>query len=348
MVSQREAYLHETQLDRGGRSAWGAIFAGVFVGLAIFAVLSLLGLGIGLTAIEIDENDVMGSVPTASPIWLFVSQVIALGIGGFVAGRLAGVLHGVGSMLHGATVWALSTLAAAWLTISAGIGVFNMAGSALSLAGSTVSQAVSATGSAVGSAIPDDVNLPDLAISQIGLEDLPEPIATRLREAGITPQNFREETREAFRSVISRAEQQRAFRAVSSTALEILRNPTNARTELQNLADTLIGGEDAVLSEEDRQEALRVMQRRLGMTPQEAEAYVDQIQARMEELRAEFQTAIDESQQQLDEFQASAIEAADQAADRAAKAALLAALAALVGLGAAVFGAYVGRPINID
>lgn len=347
-IRQTGAYMRETQLDRGGRSAWGAILVGSVIGLAVFAMLSLLGVGLGLTAIEIGEDNPLGGVPTASPIWLFVSQIISLGIGGFVAGRLAGVLHGIGSMLHGAAVWALSTLVAAWLAVSASVGLFNMTGSAIGMVGSAVSNAASATGGAVQAMMPEDVNLPDLAVSQLGLEDLPDPVAARLREAGITPENFRNEAREAFRDVISRSEQARARRAISNSAVDILRNPSDIEAELQQLADTLVGGEDAVLSEEDRAEALRLMESRLGLTRQEANAYIDQVEARLTEARAEAEAAIAEARQSFEETKAAAVEAADQAADMAAAAALMAALASLIGLVAAAAGAHLGRPVDID
>jgi hypothetical protein len=338
----------ETALDRGGRSAWGAIFAGSVIGLAMFAMLSLLGLGLGLTGIEVDANDPLGAVPIASPVWIFVSQIVALGAGGYVAGRLAGVLHANGTILHGAAVWALSTLAAGWLVVSAGAGLFNMAGSAISVVGSAVSSTASATGSAVQAAIPDDINLPELAVSQVGLEDLPDSVAARLRDNGMTPSNFREEAREAFRSVISRSEQARARDAISRTAMDVLQSPLDVKSQISQLSDTLIGGEDAVLSKEDRDEAIRVMERRVGLSRQEAATYVDQVQAQLEKARAEAQAAIDQAEQAIDEAQATAIDAADQAADAAATAALLAALASLIGLFAAAGGAYLGRPADFD
>lgn len=340
--------VSEVELDRGGRTAWGAIIAGSVVGLAVFAMLSLLGMGIGMTSIEVDASNPLGVVPTASPIWLFVSQLIALGVGGYVAGRLAGVLHKMGSILHGAAVWGVATIVAVWLTVSAGAGLFNLAGSALSGAGSAISATATGAGNAIQAVIPDDINLPDLALSQIGMEDLPDPVAARLRENGITPENFREEAKEAFRNVISRSEQARARRAVTRTATDIIQSPTDAAEELSSLADTLVGGENAVLNEEDRKEAKRVMERRVGLSPQEAEAYIDQVQTQLEDARAEAQQTLDEAQAALQEAQTAAVNAADQAIDAIAGAALLAALASLLGLLAAAGGAIAGRPADLD
>lgn len=340
--------VSEVELDRGGRASWGAIIAGTVVGLAVFFMLSLLGMGIGLTAIEVDANNPLGIVPTASPIWLFISQIVALGVGGFVAGRLAGVLHKAGAILHGTAVWGLATLAAAWLAVSAGAGLFNMAGATLNTASSAISATASGVGDAASTVIPEDINLPDLAVSQVGMEDLPDPVAARLRANGITPDNFQEEAREAFRNVISRAEQARARRAVTGTATDILQSPMDAEQELTQLADTLIGGENAVLSEEDRAEALRVMERRTGLSRQEAAAYVDQVEAKFEAVQADVQQALDEAQAAANEAQAMAVDAADATIDAAATAALLAALASLLGLAAAAGGAIAGRPTDLS
>ncbi|MCL3882638.1 hypothetical protein [Marivita sp. GX14005] len=347
-VRTTTAYTPEARLDLGGRASWGAILAGTVVGLAVFAMLALLGAGLGFAAIEVDSTDPLGAVPTASPIWMFLSQLVALGAGGYVAGRLAGVLHGIGAILHGAVVWGLSTLLAAWLAVSASVGLFNMAGSAISMAGSAVSTTASATADAVDAAIPDDVNLPDLAVSEIGLEDLPDPVAARLREAGITPQNFQDEAQEAFRNVISRSEQARARNLVRNAATDILQNPANAQDRLQQLGDALVGGENAVLNDQDREEAIRVMQRRLDLTPQEASNYVDQVEAELERLRGEMQASLDMAQQAFEDAQAAAVDAADEAADSIATAALLAALASLIGLAAAAGGAFLGRPVDLD
>ena len=131
------------------------------------------------------------------------SQIIALGAGGYVAGRLAGVLHKAGSVLHGAAVWGVATLAAAWLTVSAGAGLFNLAGSALSGAGSAISATASGrlgcSGDHAGRREPTG---PGRRSGRSG--GFAEPVATRLRENGIAPENF-QEGQEAFRNVISRS-----------------------------------------------------------------------------------------------------------------------------------------------
>jgi hypothetical protein len=319
----------ERLYDGPGRTAWGAILAGTVVAGGVFVLLALAGLGLGFTLLEPDEASPMNGAFTTTAIWQFVSQLIALAAGGFVAGRLAGVLHGIGAALHGATVWGLSTLLALWLAISATAGLFSMAGSA-------ISSIASGVGSAAQAAIPEDLSLPDLSVSGIDMQDLPEPLRRTLRENGITPDNFQREAREAFRSVISAQEQARIRQQATEAAGDLVGSPGDAREDVNDFVDSVFG-QGAILSEEDREEAIAVMEGRFGITEAEAEEFLQTVETRAEELQAEAEEALQQAQEQ-------AAEAADTATDAIASAAWLAALASLIGLAAAVGGAIAGRP----
>lgn len=319
----------ERMYDGPGRAHWGAIFAGSVVALGVFVLLALAGIGLGLSIFEATEASPMNGSLTTTAIWQFVSQLIALGVGGFTAGRLAGVLHPMGAMLHGATVWALTTLAALYLATQAITGLVGAAGSALSGIAGGASSAVSAI-------IPDDLSLPDLSLGNVSLEDLPQPVQDALRENGITPANFRQEAQEAFRSVISQQEQATITSQATETAQDIVQNPGDAVAEAEQFIDRIFGN-GGVLGDEDQQEALAVMQDRFGLSQEEAEQYLQTVQERAEALQADAAAALDNARIQ-------AVQAADAAADAIATAAWLAALASLIGLGAAVAGAAAGRP----
>ncbi|WP_281826930.1 hypothetical protein [Jannaschia rubra] len=319
----------ERMYDGRGRAVWGAIFAGTVVALGVFVLLSLVGIGLGLSLFEPDEASPMNGSLTTTAIWQFISQLVALGAGGYVAGRLAGVMHSVGAMLHGATVWALTTLAAVWLATSAAMGIANVAGSA-------ISSIASGLGSATQAVVPDDFSLPDVSISSLSMDDLPDGVQQALRRNGITPENFRAEAREAFRNVISQQEQARIRQQATATADDILANPTNIGAEVDNFIDNVFG-QGGVLGEEDRQEAIAVMENRFGVTPAEAERFIDDVQARAEQVQQRAEAALTEARE-------TALAAAEEATDAAATAAWLAALASLIGLGAAVGGAAAGRP----
>lgn len=319
----------ERMYDGPGRARWGAIFAGVVVALGMFVLLALAGIGLGLSIFEATDADPMNGSLTTTAIWQFVSQLVALFVGGYTAGRLAGVLHPMGSMLHGLTVWAATTLAMLYFATQAAMGIAGAAGSAIAnVAGGATS--------AVQAVIPDDFSLPDLSVGNLSLEDLPQPVQDALEEAGVTPGNFQSEAQEAFREVISQEEQAAVQEEATSALQSIVQNPTDIGAEAEAFIQNVFGS-GGVLGQEDRAEALQVMQQRFGLSAEEAEQFLQSIQDRAEEIQTSAQTA-------LEEARAEAVQAADAAADVAATAAWLAALASLIGLGAAVLGAAAGRP----
>src|SRR5260370_24031052 len=99
------------------RISWGAIFAGVIVVLAVQLLLSMLGLGIGLSFVNPAEGNSPnpGSIGLGAGIWWGVSYLIALFAGGYVAGTLAGSLLAWAGALHGILVWAFTLLVTFYL-----------------------------------------------------------------------------------------------------------------------------------------------------------------------------------------------------------------------------------------
>jgi hypothetical protein len=129
------------------RVSWGAIFAGGVVAVAVSTMLHLLGAGAGLATIDATA----GRTPTASAfttgaaIWLAVSTLIGLGMGGFVAGRLSGTTDNEDGLLHGLAVWAVAAL----LTMAvAGSATITVAGAMVQGIGSVMGTAATAGGAA--------------------------------------------------------------------------------------------------------------------------------------------------------------------------------------------------------
>ena len=321
----------ETSLDRGGRASWSAILAGTVIGLAIFVLLSLLGLWLGFAAMEPTDANPIGAVPSVAPWWIVVSQILALLAGGYAAGRFAGVLHKAGSWLHGAAVWAVATLAAVWFGVSASASLVNMTGSLMTSTAKGVADAAQAV-------IPEDAELPDFALSNVSMDALPPDLRDSLQSQGLTPENFQTEAREIFRQVVSGAEQRRAVDAAQNTAAQIVQQPSTASEEIDDLVGNLFG-QGGVLGEEDRAEAIEVLENRYDISEAEAEQFVDEVQARLQE-------TVDTAQSALDDARQAATEAMDTAVDAASIAAMGAFIASLLGLVAAVFGAALGRPVR--
>ncbi len=112
------------------RVSWGAILAGTIVALAVQIVLTLLGFSIGLGVMsQATDTSALGGVGIGGMIWLVVSTLISLYIGGYVAARLAGVPTKTDGVLNGVVVWALATLLSLYLATSAvGTAVSGVAG----------------------------------------------------------------------------------------------------------------------------------------------------------------------------------------------------------------------------
>lgn len=114
------------------RITWGAIFAGVVVALVIQMVLSLLGLGIGLGAVNPTDANPLAGIGIGAGIWWVASMLISLFIGGLVAGRLSGIPGKADSFLHGMLTWCVFTLLSFYLLTTTVGGIFNTVGKAVS------------------------------------------------------------------------------------------------------------------------------------------------------------------------------------------------------------------------
>ena len=149
------------------RISWSAVFAGALVALAIHIALSTLGVGVGAAAIDPHnrEHPTKG-VPTTILVWMFVSGLIALFAGGWVAGRLANTVP-FDSAIQGIIVWSFATVALLILaTTTAGAvlgGTFRLLGAGVSAAGS----AASAAGSAVATVAPHAAQLAKDALGDV-------------------------------------------------------------------------------------------------------------------------------------------------------------------------------------
>lgn len=136
------------------RVSWGAIFAGVAVTLFTLLLLNVLGVGIGLSALDAinaSNNPDAGNASMTAGIWFGVSLIVASFFGAAAAGRLCGTSQVNTARWHGFTSWATTALVLVVL-LSSGVGsliggTFNVLGSAVGGVGKAASSAVS---SAVG------------------------------------------------------------------------------------------------------------------------------------------------------------------------------------------------------
>lgn len=125
------------------RISWGAIVAGVAIAIIVHLALNLLGLGVGAAVIDpFQDQDTVMDFGTATIIWIVLSTLAAMFVGGWVAGRLAGLSDRLDSALHGLATWSVVTFITIFLIVS-GVsrvvsGAANVIGSSFSLAGNTI------------------------------------------------------------------------------------------------------------------------------------------------------------------------------------------------------------------
>jgi hypothetical protein len=110
----------ETIVDRRQPSLrWGAVFAGATVAVALWVLLQLIGMGVGLTAVNLDDSGSLRSVGIGTTVSSMLAPLIAMFVGGIVGARMSGTFDTKVGASHGFIIWSVSSLAGvlavAWL-----------------------------------------------------------------------------------------------------------------------------------------------------------------------------------------------------------------------------------------
>jgi hypothetical protein len=146
--------------------------------LGLWILLYSLGLALGLSTINPQDASSARSSGIFTGIWSLISPLIALFVGGIVAGRGSGAWTKSGGGVHGLVMWGLTTLVGLWL-------VGNIVSSVASGLASVGSTAVQATGAAVSAGASQGGALGQVA-QNFGLDanDALGPVNQRLRAEG--------------------------------------------------------------------------------------------------------------------------------------------------------------------
>lgn len=134
--------------------SWGAIFAGAAGAAALSLILLILGTGLGFSSVSPWANDGVSATTfgISTIVWVTFTQLLAAGMGGYLAGRLRAKWIDVHTdevyfrdTAHGFLAWCVATLATAVLLSSvAGAIVSGGAKVGASVAGGVASSAVMA------------------------------------------------------------------------------------------------------------------------------------------------------------------------------------------------------------
>ena len=94
------------------RISWGAVVAGVILAIMVQLTFNLLGLSIGTTQVDPYDKDApsVKILTSTAAIWIGISTIISLLVGGWIAARLAGIPDNVDGIIHGLMVWGIVTL----------------------------------------------------------------------------------------------------------------------------------------------------------------------------------------------------------------------------------------------
>ncbi|MBW3563620.1 MAG: hypothetical protein KY459_02735 [Acidobacteria bacterium] len=321
-----EVHDHEHSVSGGVRRvSWGAIFGGVIVALVVQLLLSLLGLGIGMSTINPEhEQDPMAGLGMGAAIWWVVTALISLFAGGWTAGYLAGVPRKISGALHGVVTWGLATLLTLYMVTTA---VGAIVGGTISLASQGLQSAAGAIGGdgqQTAQQTPQDQSR-EQTIDRIRREA--EQILRDTENPELQPEALREELDEAQQTV-------------REEAMDAVRNPQRAAQELDQMFDQLQSQARGVISEVDREEMTNVLVRNTGMSEEEARRTVDNWQRQMEQAEQRLEQLPEQVREKTEEY-------GQRAAETTASAALWSFFALLVGLLAAAFGGSVGAPKHL-
>lgn len=155
-----ETYSSHTHVNANAIS-WSAILAGATAAAALSLILLLLGAGLGLSSVSpwAHKGVSASTFGVSTIVWLTVTQILAAGMGGYLAGRLRIKWAGVHvdevyfrDTAHGFLAWAVASLAtAALLTSVIGSIVNGGVQAAASLAGGAANATMTAGATAAGS-----------------------------------------------------------------------------------------------------------------------------------------------------------------------------------------------------
>lgn len=153
MINETQEHIYRNEgVDVRRKISWASIWAGMLVGVILLILLNFLGLGIGFSSLDFEQERTPASgLGIGAGIWYFISSIIALFTAGWVSGRLAQTRHLFDGALHGILTWCLVTFVTIYfLTTSIG----NIIGGVGSLVGNTLTTVGRSSGQILQMAAP--------------------------------------------------------------------------------------------------------------------------------------------------------------------------------------------------
>ena len=247
--------------------SWQAIIAGAIVVLVVQLTLSILGVGIGAAAIDpYDRKNPAKGVPTGAMLWIVISGLIALFVGGWTAGRLANVPL-TDSTIHGVLTWGVASIATfCLLTSSISFlvgGMIRVLGEGASLVGKTAATVLPGAANLAKEAVKELV--PELDWTKIKGEA--EKMIRETQKKHLLPENLSKLSDQAASEVRERAH-------------KIMDNPLEADKEIGELITKAYSAIRDGLPAGDRESLVNLFTERTGMKKEDVNKTIEDLYMR--------------------------------------------------------------------
>lgn len=260
--------------------------------LVTYLILSVLGTAVGASAVDpMHEGNPLSGFGVGTGIWLFVSTLISLAAGAFIAGRTAPDRGG----LHGLLSWAVTTLLTTWLVVSLASGVVGLAGNAVGKGLSLAGNGLAAAAPGIGDSVKQQLDKKGISLDWGDLED---QLTTTLKQTGkpeLDPSTLTQKTEQAATDG-------------KQSATDATTDPTQAATELKQWFERVKQSGEPALNAADKDALVNIVAARTGKSRAEATQIVDN-----------YAQAYQQAVQKVEKLKAQAEQKAREAADVAAK-----------------------------
>lgn len=260
--------------------------------LVTYLILSVLGTAVGASAVDpMHEGNPLSGFGVGTGIWLFVSTLISLAAGAFIAGRTAPDRGG----LHGLLSWAVTTLLTTWLVVSLASGVVGLAGNAVGKGLSLAGNGLAAAAPGIGDSVKQQLDKKGISLDWGDLED---QLTTTLKQTGkpeLDPSTLTQKTEQAATDG-------------KQSATDATTDPAQAATELKQWFERVKQSGEPALNAADKDALVNIVAARTGKSRAEATQIVDN-----------YAQAYQQAVQKVEKLKAQAEQKAREAADVAAK-----------------------------
>lgn len=312
-----------------GRVSWGSVFGGVMTVLAISILLSILSTSIGLFMLDPLSDHPASGIGTTVGIGSAVALIVSMSIGGFIAGKLAGL----DGMIHGFLVWATTLIVATIIGIMMAVGAAKLTANVLGSVSSVVGNVLSGIGSAAGSGVSalsdqakelfGDINFD----TDLKGEDIPKDIRSALAKS-----NIKELQPDYLQNQLSEIKDD-----LGKAVKQAVASPQDADNIMSKFMDKLQQRASKITQNIDRNDLAKAIANNTDLSTAEANKAIDQYISMMNNAKIEIQQQINNLQQALQkatqewkELKHKALVAADEASDAAARSALISFFAILI------------------